>query len=363
MAKILCGISGIEFTCEHLPIYLDSREYAHPVFFLPQKKLLGLFQKYRHAELGPIDSYLVFLAYLNSTDLVEFRVPAQRTPGTESIVANNFEHLVDVCCKINTIKNPSIKFAHIAVSPENKTLDNVNYWLLNWEDTYCNFKSGYAAQKARQELVDIEEKLDSLAADANKSEVQFASRLAEWADKAGSFPRFPVTINSHSIPCNEYWKQIIRKCVNSDSIFGVNARDLQELTDHCYDNIEVGSTYAHWLFATLKEGATRHDNFLGIANFTFSIVSNTDSIEQANRTVIIENAPTSEPKRIAYPSQFAYIKAKLAWEMAQAEREKALVQVPRETPVISEPALEPEIELDFEPELDEISDEVRDETI
>ena len=319
MAKILCGISGIEFSCEHLSIYLDSREYAHPVFFLPQKKLLGLFQKYRHAELNQIDSYLTFLAYLNSTDLVEFRVPAQRTAATESIVANNFEHLVEVCSKINAIKNPSIRFAHVAITPENKNLENIQYWLLNWESCYDDFRSGYAAQRIKQDLQQIEEKLDYLCADSNRNEMQFASRLAEWADKAGSFPRFPIQVNGTVMQCNEYWKLIIRKCVNSESIAFINSKDLVELTEHCFDNIEAGSNYAFHLFKILKEGALKKQGFFGFADasFHFSILDNNSTVEAANKQVIIQNAPTNKPSRLDYPSNFAFLKAKLAWEMAQ----------------------------------------------
>ena len=41
------------------------------------------------------------------------------------------------------------------------------------------------------------------------------------------------------------------------------------------------------------------------------------SVETANKLAIVQNAPTELPVRINYPSQFAYIKAKLAYDMAQ----------------------------------------------
>ena len=257
MAKILCGISGIEFSCDHLPIYLSSREYAHPVFFLPQKKLLGLYQKYRHGELGEIDSYLLFLAYLNSTDLVEFRVPAQYHAGTPSILANNFEFLVHTVEKMNRVKNPSTQFARISVSPDTKTLTNCGYWISSWEDTYDDFVNGYASQRNKQELAEIEERLDYLCKDANRSEVLFAARLATWADKAGNFPRNPVQVGAAVIPRNEYWKQIIRKCVSAESMLSINLKDLSELTEHCQENIDAGSIYAFNLFKILREGKDR----------------------------------------------------------------------------------------------------------
>jgi hypothetical protein len=317
MAKILCGISGVEFSCEHLPIYLHSREYAHPIFYIPQTKLLGLYQKYRHAELNEIDSYLLFLAYLNSTDLIEWRVPAQRTNQTASVIANNFESLVRIVEQMNRIKNPNVHFSHISVNPDTKTLQNVKYWITSWEATYESFISGYATQRLQQELVDIEEKLEFLIKDANRSEVKFAARLAEWADRAGNFPRFPVQVGNNLIPCNEYWKQIIRKCTNSESIFLIPSKDIKELLDHCEEYIEAGSIYAHNLFKIVRTGLQKQDDFLGLGDFTFSVISESDSIEIANKKAIIQSAPQEEPNRLQYPSQFAYIKAKLAWEMAK----------------------------------------------
>lgn len=321
MAKVLCGISGIEFQVEHLSISLSSREYAHPVFFLPQKKLLGLYSKYQQGELNSIDSYLVFLAYLNSTDLVEWRVPASRNALTDSIVAQNFENLISVIEKMNRIPHYLDHMFKVAVTPDTKSLGNIEVWIAGWEQTYDDFTSGYAAEKKKQELAEIESRLQSLLYSSEvgaTSSAQFAAKLAVWADKAGSFPRFPVSIsNSTSIPCNEYWKQIIRKCTSSESIFSIPSADLEELISHCEEYIEAGNTFAHHLFRVLREGKERQGNFLGLGDFSFSIVAQDTSVETANKLSIIQNAPSSEPVRISYPSQFAYIKAKLAWDMSK----------------------------------------------
>ena len=287
MAKVLCGISGIEFTCEHLPIYLHSREYAHPIFYLQQAKLLGLYQKYRHAELNETDSYLLFLAYLNSTDLIDWRVPAQYHANTQSIIANNFESLVNIVERMNTVKNPSIHFSHISINPETKNLQNVSYWIASWEETYESFISGYASQRIKLELHDLEEKLESLIKDANRNEIKFASRLAEWADKAGSFPRFPIQVGTSVIPCNEYWKQIIRKCTNSESIFSIPSKDIKELLEHCEEYIDAGSIYAFNVFQIIREGIKKQSDFLGLGDFTFTILNEEDSVEKANKLAII----------------------------------------------------------------------------
>ena len=347
MAKILCGISGIEFSCDHLPIYLDCREYAHPIFFMPQNKLLGLYQKYRHGELSEIDSYLLFLAYFNSTDLVKWRVPAKYHAGTQSIIAQNFDSLVSAVEKINRIKNPSVHFSHIAVSPYTSNFNNCAYWIASWESTYESFVSGHASQRLRQELSEIEERLNYLCKDANRDEVIFASRLAVWADKAGTFPRFPIQVGAAVMPCNEYWKQIIRKCTNAESIFNIPSKDVQELLDHCEEYIDAGSSYAFHLFRILREGLKKQQGYLGLGDFSFSIISEDTSVETANRIAIIQNAPDSEPRRIDYPSQFAYLKAKLAWDMAKNSAARIVQEEYKEKE--TQETLEEEIgELDLE---------------
>lgn len=315
MSKVLCGISGVEFQCEFLPISLSSREYNHPIFYLNQKKLLGLYQKYRHGELDSTSSYLLFLSYLESTELVEWRVPAKRTAITESLIANNFEHLVEIIEKMNRIKNPSIHFNRIAITPDTCNLSTVAYWLASWEETYDDFCNGYASQKERASLLDLEEKLELLVKDANRNETKFATRLAEWADKAGAFPKFPVLHEGSSLPCNSYWKLIIRKCVNSESIFTIPSNDLRELITHCEEYIDAGSIYAYNLFKILREGLEKQSSFLGLGDFQFSILQGDESVETVNKLAIISNAPDSEPKRVDYPTTFSYLKAKLAWDM------------------------------------------------
>jgi len=320
MARVLCGISGIEFNCDHISLYLSSREYAHPVFFLPQKKLLGLYQKYRQQELPETDAYLLFLAYLNSTDLVEWRVPAKRTTLTSSIVAQNFESLVYIIEKMNTVRTASTEFSHIAVTPDTCDLANVQYWIANWEVTYEGFRSGYKADIAKQELADLEERLAYISRDANRNEVQYAARLAVWADKAAAFPRYAITRDGKVLPCNQYWQMIIRKCTSEESIFTINSEDLTDLLDYCESNIDAGSTYSHDLLQFIKEGIKKQKNFLGLGDYQFSIVSADTSVEDANKQAIILNAPSCLPKRIDYPSNFQFLKAKLAYEMAAESR-------------------------------------------
>ena len=319
MARITCNRSGITFNCDHLPISLCNGEYSHPVFFLPQKKLLGLYQKYRHEELGEVDSYLVFLAYLNSTGLLEWRVPARFTERSSQLVANNFDSLVSICEKMNRLSIQK-HFAHISISPETSSLGNVHYWILSWESTFEEFSTNNAAIKAKKEILELEDRLEHLCKDANRNEIMFASRLASWAEKAGNFPRFPVTVAGNTTTCAEYWKALIRKCVKAESIFAVPSSDLLELQDHCQDNIDAGTIYGFNLFKILKEGIHKQASFLGLGNIEFKILPSNSSVESANKEAIIASVTEiEEPNPLNYPSRFAYLKAKMAWELKQSQ--------------------------------------------
>ena len=110
--KILCSKSGIEFTAEHFPGTFFSRELSHPIFSLEQKKLLSYTGKWAAGELTPTDSYLLFLALLNSSEQIQFRTSCKRTPLTNSIVANNMEYLVRTVIKLNAIRTPGTLFPY-----------------------------------------------------------------------------------------------------------------------------------------------------------------------------------------------------------------------------------------------------------
>lgn len=322
--KILCAISGIEFTCEHFPAYLTSREVTHPIFNLSQKKLLSFIPKFASNELTETDSYLLFLALFNSSDSVEFRVPCKRTATTSGLVYNHMEDLVQVIGKLNLIKHPTFVIPKIAITPDTCTLSNVEYWIANWNNAIDEWKDGYASYNQSRDLIMREAALEKLIKTPHK-DVQLATQIAEWAEIAGEFPTLPTLVNGVPISLNLYWKQIIRKCVNKDSIWSIDLNDLNELIEHCEEHISHGSIYSHTLMNLLKSGKDRNKNFLGMGDWdlsaksmSYKILSEGDSIESANFEAICMSAPTEEPKLLDYPSRFAWLKAKVKWDMVQS---------------------------------------------
>jgi hypothetical protein len=323
--KILCGISGLEFQCEHFPASLTSREVTHPIFSLPQKKLLSYTGKWAGGELTPTDSYLLFLAILNSSELVEFRVPVTRTALTDSIVAQNMEPLVKTVIKLNTVTSPSVVFPRYAVTPETKTLGNVKYWIENWKDSYQDFLDGYKRDSVSRALITREAALERMIKNPHLPVSAYASKIADWASIAGSFPTFNTIspFNKLQVSINDYWKDIIIRCTREENIYAVPEKDIKELLEHCEGNIAIGTIYSNALFTVLRKALQKQHDFLGLGDIDISagnkyqFLESSDTVESANLKALIDSAPTEEPKPEQYPSRLAFIRAKMRYQLAR----------------------------------------------
>lgn len=324
MAKILCAKSGIQFSCDHVPMFLHSKEVSHPIFYLPKKKLLGLYAKWATQELTDTDSYLLYLALFNSTELVDFRIPAELQANTKQIIANNMKQLVSVVSKIDNFLHPSLNAARISINSETKTLSTSHIWIEIWEQNFADFQDGYKTFDAIANIQRREKILERLIKSQDRNPERYASILSKWAADAGNFPTFQVKhpITYLNVTCSEYWQDIIRMCVLDSRIFNIPKADIEELIEHCDEFIAAGSIYQHALMELMKSGVHKHSTFLGfgdidISKSNYRIIPDDSDVEKANIIAMIESAPTIEPKEKDYPSKIAYLRAKFRWEAAQ----------------------------------------------
>jgi hypothetical protein len=317
MAKILCNKSGIQFNVEHFPISFTQNECHHPIFDASLKKLWKYYPKWQSGELDSIDSYLLFLSLLNATDLVQFRVAAQRTEHTESIISQNMESLYDTIGRIAAIRNPRFVLPRFVVSNDTKNLSNVKHWIQLWQDAYTDFCNGLKDQDLRTKLQKRESALERLIRNPAIKPERYSHLLAQWAAMAGQFPEFNVFVNGSNISVSEYWQSIIQSCYKHIDIIQIPRKDIAELIEHCEDTIELGSIFSYQLFTTLREGIETIDGFFNIGNnTTFSILQDNDSVESSNLQLLINDAPPEEPKRKDYPTEFAFLKARMKWSLA-----------------------------------------------
>jgi hypothetical protein len=327
--QILCAYSSITFECQHFPGFLSSRESYHPVFDMPQKRLISNLGKWSQGHLTPTDSYLMFLAVLRSTDLVNFRVPAIRSERTDSIVAQNMEALCRVVIKLNTVSNPAVCFPHYVVSTDTRTLDNVRYWIENWSDSYADFVNGRIKDvEGRDEWKRLsvrEAALQRLIRNPHRPISSYAAQIADWASIAGSFPStgtIPSPFSGLQITISDYWQNLIELCASETKLFSIPREDLQELLEHCEEHIPVGSIYSNALFKIIRHAMDRQKSFLGLGDLdisrsTYEILTSTDSVEDANLRASIQAAPLEEPRQEQYGSKFEFLRAKLRYQMAK----------------------------------------------
>lgn len=324
--KILCATSGIQFTCEHIPASMQSREVSHPIFALKQTKLLGLYAKWTQGALTDTDSYLLYLAMLNSTDLVRWTVPAQKTSLSTSIASNNLPRLVEIINRMSGIPATyADTFANIAVTPENCDLSTSHIWLDIWIENLRDYHDGYKSVTVARKIAQREDVLQKLIKDSSKTASNYARLLAKWAAESGNFPQFQVLspISDKNVTLSEYWQEIIIACCKQEAIFKIPKADLDELIDHCTDNIQPGTIYQHALSVLLREGGKNQHNYLGLGDMDitgnpYRILDAKDSIEDANKLAMIDSAPENLPIESNYPNKIAYLRAKAKWDMKLA---------------------------------------------
>lgn len=324
MAKILCAYSGVEFSCEHLPLSLSSREVSHPLFHISRKKLLSLAGSWSSGKLTPTESYLLYLSLLHSTTLVEWRVPAAYHSKTNQIIANNMEQLIHIIGKIDVITSPHFILPHFVISPDTSSLENSFHWIQVWNQNYNDWADNIKDHSNDQELLRRENALQKLIKTSHKRIEDYPKILAAWAVQAGDFPTFEVKISGVKQTLSEYWESIIIKCAKEETIFQVPPNDLRELIDHCEDNImETGSIYAMALMKYLRKGAKMQENYLSLGDIdlasqtltSYRILKPNESAADANMQNMIDTAPKAEPQRNQYPDLISFIKAKARWNI------------------------------------------------
>lgn len=331
MARLTCSKSGITFQCEHMPL---ASHNIHPLFNVPQKRLISLAGQWASQRLSATESYLLYLSLLDSTGLVVWRTPAAYLNShTDAIVASNMENLLHIIAKINLITHPSFVLPSFAIGPETANLVNSPYWIQAWKDNYHEWYDDYLAAGKREELKEVldhrEEALQRLIKSSTPVEA-YANTLAEWAAVAGNFPTTtkPHPITQQPVTLSDYWKQLIRTIANEDKLWRYPHKDLEELIEHCEGAIVHGNIYAHTLMKYLRGGLRKYDDYLGFGDVSigtrggtpFTVMSPASGVHAINRAALLSTAPEEEPKKHQYPTTLAWLKAYTKWKLANQNK-------------------------------------------
>jgi len=321
MASITCAISGIRFAMAGLEgISIPaSTGYYHPVFTLSQPVLYRLYYQHTRNQLSSIDSYLLFCAFLHATGQVDWQAPATCIPGdarTKRLIGNNLAQLISVYEKTAIIKHPSFKQPSFVVSYDNGSLEQVHNWILAWHENLVQFNVSRATYAQQRDLARIEADLEAKLAAGIPLE-KLPAIVANWASQTAEFP----------LAKDESYQRVIRSCFNSTKMFNTPLPLIKEVQEYCFANIEPGSIHFHTLCEILKQGASRHLDYLGGSSLALGYTlldTASQSGEQragnlktaAELTTIASKAPLEAPVQGDYPSKLAYLKARLAYRVA-----------------------------------------------
>jgi hypothetical protein len=324
MTTLTCAISGLNIEIPHFSdLYISQNKgYFHPIFAASHHQLLKLYNLHCRNMLTAKESYLLFLAFLNYTEQVEWKHPVVRNPNdtaTIALVNNNFAQLLGVIAQTDSIKHPSFKQPSYIIHSDNAHLVQIPNWIQAWKDNISKFYSSYASARERDDLTKLENKLSKLILIGEKPE-NYSAIVADWAHQTAVFPYSKA----------EKYKKIIRTCFNSHKMFYTALADIREVKDYCETNIDADSIHFHALMSALKQGIHNHINYLGGSPLSlgYTILSServTDkeltNSKDTSATLInnlITNAPTKEPIESDYPDKLAFIKAKLALRVAHS---------------------------------------------
>lgn len=306
--KIICAYSGLQYSIpEHFPgIRLVSIE-VHPIFAASPETLANCYAAWVHRELKPEETYLLALALLHSTDLVEFRTAASFSDsGAQTGILNtHLQSLFNITQLLVNVPHPQFIAPKIVISEDTANLSSLAQWVRIWREAYEDFRSGQIESAAADAL---KKKEQALAKFINSSEIpehKYAHVLADWAALAAGFPAEYAA----------YWKECIIKCYQAQSALVIPPVHLQDIREWCEEHIDeysCGSIFSYRLYSLISAVQDCREDFELLPA----------SGNQAHLQAAIDSAPTTEPIRNEYATQLDYMRAKAAWILAQSQNRK-----------------------------------------
>ncbi len=325
MTRSTCAISGLKFATSYFDslVIPHTEGYVHPIFACERVKLYPYYTDHCLGKLTTTDSYLLFLAFLHSSELVTWEYPASCNPqaqSTKALIEHNLTQLVAILEKTDLIQHPQFSQPKVKVYFDNSNLLQLPNWIVTWEDNIRDFYSKKADTIELEALQHLENKLTTHIYSSNPPE-KYARVIADWACKAGDFPI------QHAV----LWKETIRSCFSITKMFNTPLPLLKEIKDYIECNIPVGSIHFTAVYDVIKEGIAKHEDYLGGSSLAlgYTLLPSLDSTGKstiaasqaelkgsAEVATIAANASERPPVRLDYPDTLSFLKAKLAYRVA-----------------------------------------------
>lgn len=350
--KLKCPLSGIQWNSEFFP-ESNSFEVPHPILSLPAFKVIGRNLKlFSSAELSEEETHLFGTFLLSKLPIDSWGFPLlDAAPLSSYWIPFWLRHIETLSALVLRLEGKTPKnLLSFAITEREAPLSNLDEWIRSAHISISEFYSPITpeAQKRNKEfranlgdeqfnteeacLKVIEKGLrGSLLSPREKD--KFPELVANWAAKVGDFPNafFRNEIGTKQT-VREFWKGIIRNAFNlgnagkgyANILTGdVSLADLEELIEHCADNIPHSTIQSKALYeqlGKLKEVIQEFRVPTSPKNLSIEVLSPEGISSFLNEVSHLPSRPKTEnddpdmPRKEDYPTLSSFLKAKIAYK-------------------------------------------------
>lgn len=333
--KVRCTRTSIEYTASgYNDFYIES---IHPLFSASYEVLLEVSKDWRRGKLSEGERRVLFVSLLSSTNLLNFRCPAEPEDAT---VLKYMEPVIATTNWINAI-GERIPLSKIAINASTASLKNVGSWLSNWNNTQREYTISSHMQAVRDKIAASQKKLTSMLTTGTTPHGKsleendlYVKHLAKWFMIAAAVPR----------DWQEAWTEIF--LMKRPAIWNARLIDLVEMKEHFEENINLfdpnakitiaGACYRH-ICGLLTD---REEGILGALGHNKDAPSYTivhEETEATNIDIAAAKAGVVEPVERNYPTKTAYLIARARWRLREVSirnafsKEESLPSLPSTT--------------------------------
>lgn len=324
--KVFCRYSGVEFEVQGTFKHLHSTNF-HPIFTLPLKELLTLSTDWFDGKTSKEENYLLFLALLRNTDLIDWKVPVHNM--SYSTVQKYMEAMLKTATWVDAIGSKHVNRKHYIVDPitevlielplprwiinhTTNNLENVGVWLETWNNTKYEWMEHSKQRELRNSIVAREQLLLKQIQLHFDNTENYSNRLANWAMDAANVP----------MEWRAAWTRLFN--LKGLSVYAEKPFNLDRLLEHMEDELPVtdSTTFSFYVLKHVRKLVAQNKKGIGSElGFDDIKIVDENSIENKNRKIVAASAPLVEPVEKDYSNKFLYLKAKAAFNVAKTHKQ------------------------------------------
>lgn len=314
--KVICPISGLAVYKSNYLLGFDLKD-LHPIFRAKRKLILNdtMIHKFMQSDIFE-EKKLIFLAVLNSTELVEFQTPAMPALGTVETHFLKLMHTAGWLAHAEYTYKAVASFPRFVVRPDTADLTSLPAWINAVEDVKDMVIRRDLDRDRAAELSNKADQISTEIRQAASLHRNFTPSLARWALDFANLnredTRFSKWMKMMCIPTSEAW------------MFDID--DYKELVGFMEE--ELPSEHPQVLSVMFQVRELVKECKRG---FTELSVFNDLDDEATESFNIIEDSPVSTGEAISattlhamdkpiaknYPSKVAFLVADAKWRLAQ----------------------------------------------